>query len=293
MADGLAGSGGSHNLATCQSNDEDIPVAAATFGGVQHRFRHLKAPPVLADFSDRPKLALICNLHSGVWRFVSQAQEGRWGPEQPRDQALLLRMTAPNQHAQVTRRHQPPNLSRNTPSVPEPVRDVVSCKNGQMAWHSTFETCDGHLPRPRNARQDTRACGYQTPDAREPEALIVNKSADETPRGWYCACCSTSETTHAHVHVPLCPFSPMSKSKSLSGFPLHGEQGHARPASEKPEPCPHSVTTDFADRKALRTRGRHPWSSCHHCSGCQNRSVKMLRQSVSRESRRSSVVERR
>lgn len=196
MADGLAGSGGSHNLATCQSNDKDIPVAAATFGGVQHRFRHLKAPPVLADFSDRPKLALICNLHSGVWRFVSQAQEGRWGPEQPRDQALLLRMTAPNQHAQVTRRHQPPNLSRNTPSVPEPVRDVVSCKNGQMAWHSTFETCDGHLPRPRNARQDTRACGYQTPDAREPEALIVNKSADETPRGWYCACCSTSVRNH-------------------------------------------------------------------------------------------------
>lgn len=80
-------------------------------------------------------------------------------------------------------------------------------------------------------------------------------------------------TTHAHVHVPLCPFFPMSKSKSLSGFPRHGGQGHARRASEKPEPCPHSVTTD---RKALRTQGRHPWSSCHHYSECQNRSVYIL-----------------
>ncbi len=240
----------------------------------------LMLPPVLAVLSDRPRLALICGLHTGVWTPGGSSVKLRMavgGPRNLVDQALWLRMTILKQHAQVTRRHQP-QVSPAIPQMrPNPFVMFVSCKNGQMAWHSALETCDWHFPPPRNARQDTRACGHQTPDAREPEALIVNKSADETPRGWYCACCSTSETTHAHVHVPLCPFFPMSKSKSLSGFPLHGGQGHARPASEKPEPCPHSVTTDFADRKALRTRGQHPWSSCHHCSGCQNRSVKMLR----------------
>ena len=184
-----------------------------------------------------------------------------------------------NQHAQVTRRHQL-QVSPEIPQVrPNPFMMLCPAKTDKWLGIRHSKPVTGIFLPPRNARQDTRPklAGTKAPDAREPEALIVNKSADETPRGWYCACCSTSETTHAHVHVPLCPIFPMSKSKSLSGFPLHGGQGHARPASEKPEPCPHSVTTDFADRKALRTRGQHPWSSCHHCSGCQNRSVKMLR----------------
>lgn len=41
----------------------------------------------------------------------------------------------------------------------------------------------------------------------------------------------------------------------------------------KPVPYPHSVTTDIPSRKALRKRGPHPWSSCHHCYQCQNQSI--------------------
>jgi hypothetical protein len=36
----------------------------------------------------------------------------------------------------------------------------------------------------------------------------VNKNADETPQGWYCACCSAPEPPMPHIHVPLCPMSP-------------------------------------------------------------------------------------
>ena len=110
----------------------------------------------------------------------------------------------------------------------------------------------------KDAGQDTAS--LRVPSiAWEPKALFVNESADETPQGWYCVV-DPRRTTHAHVHVPLCPIFPcQDRNRFLDSH--HIGQSHARPVSEKPEPYPHSVTSD---RKALRTQGQHPWSSCHH-----------------------------
>lgn len=129
------------------------------------------------------------------------------------------------------------------------------------------------FPPPTDATKTRKLVGFQTPDAQGSEALFVNKSADETPQGWYCCLLFRVRTTHAHVHVPLCPIPPcQDRNRFLDSHRMAGRAMQGQ-LPKKPKPCYHLVTTDYPDRKALRTRGQHPWSSCHHCSTCQNPSV--------------------
>jgi hypothetical protein len=81
-----------------------------------------------------------------------------------------------------------------------------AAKGGRTAWHSAFDNYGRH-PFPRNADQGS---SLRVPNIGRvgAKALFVNKSADETPQGWYCACCSAPEPPMPHIHVPLCPMSP-------------------------------------------------------------------------------------
>jgi hypothetical protein len=74
----------------------------------------------------------------------------------------------------------------------------------------------------------------------EPNALFM-KSTEKTPQDGIVLV--PLQTTHAHVHVPLCPTFPCQDRNHFLDFPPHGGHSHTRRVSEKPEPYPHSMTT--------------------------------------------------
>jgi len=105
----------------------------------------------------------------------------------------------------------------------ESILQLLVLQQRTTAWHSDFDSYGRHV-RPQSARQKQESSrGYQTPDARGPEVLFVNKSADETPRGWYCACCSTSEPPMPMYMFLYARFSPcQSRNRFLDSLGMAG-----------------------------------------------------------------------